>query len=130
MRGDDDVAEVRLKCGDQLWCQRNLGHQDDHAVAALQFGRCQAHVELGLARAGDAVQQVTSTGYLLHGITGSGKTELYVRLAAAELKRGNSVIILVPEITLTPQLIATFESHFGDIVIATHSKLTEAERHK
>jgi primosomal protein N' (replication factor Y) len=76
------------------------------------------------------IQKGESTGYLLHGITGSGKTELYVRLAAAELARGHSVIVLVPEITLTPQLIATFESHFGDIVIATHSKLTEAERHR
>lgn len=80
-----------------------------------------------------ALNTITSQGakpVLLHGITGSGKTELYLRLATATLARGNSVIVLVPEITLTPQLVAVFEAAFGDIVIATHSGMAEAARHR
>ena len=67
--------------------------------------------------------------YLLHGVTGSGKTRMYLELAAEAIAAGQSVIILVPEITLTPQLVGQFETAFGSLVIATHSKLTEAERH-
>jgi primosomal protein N' (replication factor Y) len=66
---------------------------------------------------------------LVHGVTGSGKTRLYLELAAEAIALGQSVIVLVPEITLTPQLVGQFEQAFGDIIIATHSKLTEAERH-
>jgi primosomal protein N' (replication factor Y) len=65
---------------------------------------------------------------LIEGVTGSGKTRLYMELAARTLADLRSVIILVPEITLTPQLVGQFEETFGDIVISTHSKLTEAQR--
>ena len=65
---------------------------------------------------------------LLKGITGSGKTRVYLELCAAELAAGHSVLLLVPEITLTPQMIRQFENCFGAAVIASHSKLTEAKR--
>jgi primosomal protein N' (replication factor Y) (superfamily II helicase) len=68
-------------------------------------------------------------GLLLHGVTGSGKTEVYLRAAAAALKRGRSAIVLVPEIALTPQTAARFESRFGDTVAILHSKLGAGERH-
>ena len=68
------------------------------------------------------------TTQLVEGVTGSGKTRLYMELAAVALARGTSVLVLVPEITLTPQLVGQFEDSFGDIVISTHSKLTEAQR--
>lgn len=68
--------------------------------------------------------------HLLQGVTGSGKTRVYLELAAQAVARGQSVIILVPEITLTPGIIAQFEHAFGDLVLASHSKLTEATRHK
>lgn len=66
---------------------------------------------------------------LLHGITGSGKTNIYLELASQVFSSNQSVILLVPEISLTPQLVDRFQEHFGTQVISLHSKLTEAERH-
>ncbi|MEA2478537.1 MAG: hypothetical protein QOJ07_459 [Thermoleophilaceae bacterium] len=66
---------------------------------------------------------------LLHGVTGSGKTEVYLRAAAAALERGRSAIVLVPEIALTPQTAARFEQRFGDAVAVLHSKLSAGERY-
>jgi len=66
--------------------------------------------------------------HLLHGITGSGKTEVYMSALEEVIKRGRRGIVLVPEIAITPQLIMRFVSRFGDKVAVLHSGLTEAER--
>jgi primosomal protein N' (replication factor Y) len=68
-------------------------------------------------------------GLLLHGVTGSGKTEVYLRAAAETLERGRGVIVLVPEIALTPQIVARFVARFGDTVAVLHSRLSAGERH-
>jgi primosomal protein N' (replication factor Y) len=65
---------------------------------------------------------------LLHGPTGSGKTEVYLQAAAAALARERGVIVLVPEIALTPQTVGRFRARFGDRVAVLHSALTDAER--
>jgi primosomal protein N' (replication factor Y) len=66
--------------------------------------------------------------FLLHGATGSGKTEVYLRACAAALERGRGAIVLVPEIALTPQALGRFRARFGERVALLHSGLTEAER--
>jgi primosomal protein N' (replication factor Y) len=66
---------------------------------------------------------------LLHGVTGSGKTEVYLRLVQAALEQGRGAIVMVPEIALTPQIVARFIERFGDTVAVTHSRLSVGERH-
>ena len=66
--------------------------------------------------------------YLLHGITGSGKTRLYIEMAAEAIAGGNSAIILTPEISLTTQLAANFRAVFGERVIVMHSGQAPSER--
>jgi primosomal protein N' (replication factor Y) (superfamily II helicase) len=65
---------------------------------------------------------------LLAGITGSGKTEVYLRIAAETLEQGRGAIVLVPEIALTPQIVGRFVERFGDTVAVLHSRLTIAQR--
>jgi primosomal protein N' (replication factor Y) (superfamily II helicase) len=66
---------------------------------------------------------------LLHGVTGSGKTEVYLRAVAAALERGESAIVLVPEIALTPQTAGRFVERFGERVAVMHSRLSQRERY-
>jgi primosomal protein N' (replication factor Y) len=66
---------------------------------------------------------------LLHGVTGSGKTQIYLRLADFVRRRGRSVLLLVPEISLTPALAAIVRRAFGDRVAIQHSGLSDGERH-
>ncbi|MGL5354320.1 MAG: DEAD/DEAH box helicase, partial [Clostridium sp.] len=67
--------------------------------------------------------------FLLKGVTGSGKTEVYMRLVYETISSGNSAIVLVPEIALTPQMIERFKGRFGKDVALFHSRLSEGERH-
>lgn len=67
--------------------------------------------------------------FLLHGVTGSGKTQVYIELTKAAVERGKTVIILVPEISLTPQITARFFNNFGDKVAVIHSRISLGERY-
>ncbi len=78
---------------------------------------------LGLAEAGRA------SGALLQGVTGSGKTQVYLRLVQEILSKGRTAIVLVPEIVLTPQMMGKFSSYFGDGAAMLHSGLRMTERY-
>ena len=67
--------------------------------------------------------------YLLYGVTGSGKTEVYIALIKDMLSRGKKSIVLVPEISLTPQIVSRFKSEFSDMVAVFHSSLSEGEKY-
>lgn len=67
--------------------------------------------------------------FLLHGITGSGKTEVYLKCAGEVLDRGGCVIYLVPEISLTPQTVSWIRGRFGDLAAVMHSRLTDRQKY-
>jgi primosomal protein N' (replication factor Y) len=77
----------------------------------------------------DALHARRGERLLLHGVTGSGKTEVYLRAAAAALDQGRGAIVLVPEIALTPQIVSRFVERFGDTVAVLHSRLTPGQRY-
>jgi primosomal protein N' (replication factor Y) len=76
----------------------------------------------------EAIEASRHLPILLHGVTGSGKTEVYFAAIAAALQRGRGAIVLVPEISLTPQTVARFAGRFPGRVALVHSALTESER--
>jgi primosomal protein N' (replication factor Y) len=94
----------------------------EEAPAALSGPQVAAlgRIRAGLDEGGGA--------FLLHGATGSGKTEVYLRACEEAVARGRGAIVLVPEIALTPQALGRFRARFGERVAVLHSALTEAER--
>ena len=76
-----------------------------------------------------ALESSSGKAFLLHGVTGSGKTEIYLRALAEVLQQGGQGIVLVPEIALTPQTIRRFAARFPDRLAVLHSKLSDGERY-
>ena len=80
----------------------------------------------------NAINEIINTNdnkYLLYGVTGSGKTEVYIELLKNYLKSGKTGIVLVPEISLTPQIVARFKGVFGNNIAVFHSSLSEGEKY-
>ncbi len=95
------------------------------ASPVLQLTIAQA---AALERIEPAIAARTYAPFLLHGVTGSGKTEIYLRAIATALEMGRTALVLVPEISLTPQLASRFRARFGGDVAVLHSGLGDAER--
>ncbi|MDO4443766.1 MAG: primosomal protein N' [Slackia sp.] len=107
VRADEEIAAAARAC--ETLC---LTEGQKHA-----FDTVRACVERGIG-------EVT----VVDGVTGSGKTEVYLRAIRCCLEQGRGAIVLVPEIALTPQTVSRFESRFGDTVAVMHSRMTQAER--
>lgn len=88
----------------------------------------QKNLTLEQSMAIKAIEESEENLILLKGVTGSGKTEVYMRIVEKTLKEGKSAIVLVPEIALTPQMIERFKGRFGSNVALFHSKLSDGER--
>ncbi len=85
--------------------------------------------DAAVAAIDEAVGREGGAAFLLHGVTGSGKTEVYLRAVEGARRRGRGVLILVPEIALTPQLVSRYRARFGDGLAVLHSGLSERDRH-
>lgn len=77
----------------------------------------------------DAINEQSDRTFLLHGVTGSGKTEVYLQSIQHVIKEGKEAIVLVPEIALTPQMVSRFKARFGDAVAVMHSGLSIGEKY-
>ncbi|MBR3236123.1 primosomal protein N' [Candidatus Saccharibacteria bacterium] len=102
--------------------EQMFGIGDRAKKSSIQLNPAQKMALEGLSKAPGATK-------LLFGVTGSGKTNIYLKMADKALSGQNSVILLVPEIALTGQLVQVFREVFGDKVVVMHSGQTEAERH-
>lgn len=87
-----------------------------------------AEQENAVSLINDALEKQNSRIFLLQGITGSGKTEVYLRATAHAVQQGKQVLMLVPEIALTAQLVKRFQAWFGNNIAVAHSKLSQNER--
>ncbi len=90
--------------------------------------RLTAEQETALRSINEAQNEDAFAAFLLHGVTGSGKTEIYIRAMREALRRGRTAMMLVPEIALTPVFSRRLRAHFGDAVAIFHSSLTAGER--
>lgn len=135
------LASLPRVAGKDLASLRRLEARGLVAIEAVGSRRVPSHSAVG---AGPGAPELTADqqraleailsaapgeSLLLHGVTGSGKTEVYLQAAASTLEAGRGVIILVPEIGLTPQMVTRFRERFGETVAVLHSGLSAGERY-
>jgi primosomal protein N' (replication factor Y) (superfamily II helicase) len=138
------ATELAAACGADRGTLRRLEARGLVRLSEIEIGRRPASGSVGeparsvslTPEQDDAVAEIVAAidsrddrELLLHGVTGSGKTEVYLAAAAAALERGRGAIVLVPEIGLTPQTLARFRGRFGDAVALLHSQLPAGARY-
>lgn len=105
---------------------RNPFSKDVHKSVALQLTDEQ---DVALYQILQSMKSKMATTFLLHGVTGSGKTEVYLQAIQEAINHGQEAIVLVPEISLTPQMTERFRARFGDLVAVMHSGLSKGEKY-
>ena len=121
---DDTQMRQRIARLHKAWALPPPATAPAATLPALDAAQIQVLADLRAAQG-----QAVAPTVLLHGVTGSGKTEIYLRAAADALAQGRQALVLVPEINLTPQLEARFAERFaGHRIVAMHSGLTPAQR--
>ncbi len=135
------LATLPRPTGKDLQALRRLEGRGLVEIAPRGVRRAPEHVAVGTRREPPALNADQAAALrriegarpgerlLLHGITGSGKTEVYLRAAATTLAEGRAVLVLVPEIGLTPQMVSRVVERFGDTVAVLHSQLSPGERY-
>lgn len=123
VRALEKSGEVRLITEREY---RNAPHADDRTDGALMLSDEQ---RLAADRVIRAVREKSGEHFLLHGITGSGKTEVYMEIVAHVVKEGRQAIVLIPEIALTYQTLMRFYRRFGDRVSVVNSRMSAGERY-
>ena len=122
----------RVRRHSAFWNQCSDCHSGDASLsretAADQRLELNPDQNRALSRILAALRAEESPTFLLHGVTGSGKTEIYIRAIEEVVGYGKEAIVLVPEISLTPQTVHRFQERFGEVAVL-HSHLTDAERH-
>lgn len=99
-------------------------HVEEHREITLN-----PHQEAALGAILEPLRAERFAAFLLHGVTGSGKTQVYIEAIRNALDAGRSALVLVPEISLTPQTVGRFRRHFGDRVVMFHSRMSRGERY-
>jgi primosomal protein N' (replication factor Y) len=142
--GDIPAADLRKRfgaCTPQLKRLTELGlttvverevYRDpfkDSCVKRDEPRRLHSHQQRALAAVTQNLDQSRFTPFLLYGVTGSGKTEVYLQAIAHVLQLGKNALVLVPEIALTPQLTGRFQARFGGGIAILHSGLSDGERY-
>ena len=117
------VKTIRRQSADS---RRQTADGSREAVPTYQLNTDQRRV---LTEIVETIQQRRHETFLLHGVTGSGKTEIYIQAIQSVVQRKKQAIVLVPEISLTPQTVGRFQSRFPGVAVL-HSHLTDAERHR
>lgn len=116
-----------IKLQEEKVIRNPLENKDIKQTNKLKFTEEQ---EEAYTKVSNAIEKHEYKKYLLYGVTGSGKTEIYLQLIEKVIREGKSAIMLVPEISLTPQMINRFIERFGkDIIAVLHSKLSVGERY-
>ena len=129
--GAEHQAEVK---GQESLAEQTEEQTEQNESTVHNASTAQDELDIVLTPAQEEAYRQTSDSLkagkpvMLHGVTGSGKTEIYIRLAADALQKGKSVLYLVPEIALSKQLTDRLQEHFGERLLTYHSGETEARR--